>query len=229
MIDRGLFITFEGCEGTGKSTQMRLLAKRLDAAGVPYIVTREPGGTPLGEAIRGLLLEQRGHAVDARAELLLYEASRAQLVAEVIEPGLAARQVVLCDRFADSTVAYQGGGRGLPTPDVEAANEAATGGLAPDLTLLFDVDVTVGLERATRQGADRLESEGVVFHERVRAAFLDIARRNRDRVVVIDGSGTPEAVAARTRHAVASALPALAHALRDTDTPLEPSSEATAE
>jgi dTMP kinase len=154
----------------------------------PRVATREPGGTPLGERVRGVLLEPGEHSVDPWAELLLYEASRAQLLADLVRPTLEAGGVALCDRYTDSTVAYQGYGRGLPLARVELANELATGGLVPDVTVLLDVDPRVGLARATSGGADRLESEDLAFHERVRGGFRDLAAASPERFIVIDAT-----------------------------------------
>lgn len=200
----GTFITFEGVEGSGKSTQLGLLAKRLELADVHVRCLREPGGTAVGEAIRTILLDPQHLGLDARAELLLYEASRAQLVAEVIEPALQAGDVVLCDRFFDSTTAYQGYARGLPLEEVARLNEAATGALIPDLTVVIDVDPALVLERACdASGApDRLELEDVAFHQRVREGFLAIARVEPQRVVVVEGEGPVEVVAERVFDAV---------------------------
>jgi len=212
MSSRGVFITFEGGEGSGKSTQLQVLARRLQAAGLPVRALREPGGTRAGEAIRELLLDPASAGLDARAELLLYEAARAQLVAEVIEPALSAGEVVLCDRFFDSTTAYQGYARGLPVAEVVALHATATDGLVPDRTLVFDLDPGVGIERATRGGTDRLEGEGLHFHERVRQGFLRIAEHEPARVRVIDAAGEIDEVAVRVAAALAD-LPPLAHAL----------------
>ncbi len=206
MSGRGVFITFEGPEGSGKSTQLRLLAQRLEAAGVRVRALREPGGTAAGEAIRAILLDPASEGLDARAELLLYEASRAQLVAEVIEPALEAGEVVLCDRFYDSTTAYQGFARGLPLDEIESLNHTATGGLDPDRTLVFDIDPAHGLTRATHAGADRLEAEDLSFHEAVRNGFLKIAESHRDRVRVIDASGTIDEVSSLVDHSLADVL-----------------------
>lgn len=211
MTGRGLFITFEGGEGSGKSTQIGMLARRLELAGVPVRCIREPGGTRAGEAIREILLDPDHSGLDSRAELLLYEASRAQLVAEVIEPALEIGEVVLCDRFYDSTTAYQGYARELDLDEVRELNTIATGGLVPDRTLLFDVDPLLGIERATQGGADRLEGEGLAFHERVRHGFLEIANAERERFRVIDASGTLDEVARRVDHALADLLGHLAH------------------
>lgn len=212
MSTLGTFITFEGGEGSGKSTQLALLAEKLRAAGVDVVSLREPGGTAVGEAVRAILLDPEHHGLDASAELLLYEAARAQLVAEVIEPALSAGEVVLCDRFFDSTTAYQGYARGLDLAEIARLNAAATGGLTPDRTLVFDVDVATGIARATHGGADRLEREDVAFHERVRAGFLALAAHEPDRVRVVDASGSPDAVADRVADALAD-MSALASAL----------------
>lgn len=198
----GLFITFEGGEGSGKTTQLRMLAHRLEAAGVSVRAVREPGGTAVGESVRHILLDPDHAGLDARAELLLYEAARAQLVAEVIEPALAAGEVVLCDRFFDSTTAYQGYARGLPLDEIATLNHAATGGLMPDRTLVFDIDPELGIERATCEGADRLECEDLTFHRAVREGFSAIAAAQPGRVRVIDASGTVDQVAARVADAL---------------------------
>ena len=212
MSARGILITLEGGEGTGKSTQLSMLADLLHDAGLAVLVLREPGGTVLGEAIREVLLDPKRTGISDRAELLLYEASRAQLVAEVLRPALAAGKIVICDRFYDSTTAYQGHARGLSLDEVEALNRFATAGLTPDLTIVFDIDPATGLGRATANGADRLESEEAAFHDRVRQGFTRIAEDEPERVVIIDASGTPDEVAACVRVAVAS-LPVLAVAL----------------
>lgn len=197
----GVFVTFEGGEGSGKSTQIGLLAARLVTT--TLTVTREPGGTPLGERVREVLLHPGEYAVDAWAELLLYEASRAQLVADEIRPALEAGGVAVCDRFTDSTLAYQGFGRGLPLDRVRAANELATGGLVPDVTVLLDIAPLVGLARATGQGADRLERESLEFHERVREGFLTLASAEPERFVVIDAEPQESQVAEAVAHALA--------------------------
>lgn len=198
----GFFLTFEGGEGCGKSTQLRSLARELEAAGVQVRLVREPGHTRLGEAVRALLLDPESAGLDARAELLLYEAARAQLVAEVIEPALEEGETVICDRFHDSSTAYQGYGRGLSAQEVARLNEFATGGVLPDRTILLDIDPQIGLARATTGGADRLEQEDVAFHQRVRDGFLAIAREEPHRVRVVDGSGTIEQVGEAIRAAL---------------------------
>ncbi len=212
MSERGVFITFEGGEGCGKSTQLRLLAHRLEAAGLNVRALREPGGTAVGEAIRSILLDPENTDLGDNAELLLYEAARAQLVTELIEPALEAGEIVLCDRFYDSTTAYQGYARGIPLPEVAALNRAATGGLTPDRTVLLDIDPALGIQRATAEGADRLEAEDLAFHARVRAGFLDIAADERARIRVVDASGSVDAVAALVAAALAD-VPQLAGAL----------------
>lgn len=191
----GCFITFEGVEGCGKSTQITLLWEYLVESGYDVIVTREPGGTPIAEAIRGVLLNPDHEAMGSTAELLLYAAARAQHVYEKIAPALAAGQVVLCDRFADSTTAYQGGGRGLPGDLLKTLNDIATGGVWPDCTLLIDVPVAVGLERARHRGRkDRIEQESIDFHERVREGFLALAAAEPARITTIPGEAPVEEV-----------------------------------
>ena len=207
MNGRGLFITFEGGEGSGKSTQLDLLARRLSGAGERVRVVREPGGTAVGELVRGVLLDPDHTGLDSIAELLLYEASRSQLVAEVIEPALAGGEIVLCDRFYDSTTAYQGHARDLSLDVVRRLNGIATGGLAPDRTLVFDVDPQVGIARATTHGADRLEAEGLAFHRRVRDGFLAIAAEEPRRVRVVDASGSVEAVSSEVAVALSDLEP----------------------
>lgn len=199
---RGLFITFEGGEGSGKTTQILMLAHRLRAGGLTVRTVREPGGTVVGEAVRTLLLDPEHDGLDERAELLLYEASRAQHVAEVIAPALAAGEVVLCDRYTDSSTAYQGYGRGISLAEVTALNLVATGGLTPARTILLDIEPEIGVERATAVVVDRLECECTAFHERVRTGFLAIAEEEPERVRVVDASGSVEKVAEK----VAAAL-----------------------
>lgn len=203
----GLFVTFEGGEGTGKSTQIARLAERLRARGVEPVITREPGGTPLAEGIRALLLDV-GRAPGPLAEAFLMEAARADLVAQVIRPALDAGRVVLCDRYDDSTLAYQGAGRGLDVAMLREWNRAATGGLVPDLTLLFDLDPATGLERrAGAAGApNRLDREPREFHARVREGFLELARSEPGRFVTLDASLPPEEMEAKLWEAVEARL-----------------------
>ncbi len=184
------FVTLEGGEGSGKSAQTQRLEQRLTARGLDVVATREPGGTPAGEGIRDIVLHPPGGVrLDPLAELLLFEAARAQLVATVIRPALERGAVVLCDRFIDSSLAYQGYGRGVDLNVVERLNAIATGNLRPDLTLLLDVPVEVGLARRRREGGlNSLDGEDIAFHERVRQGYLALARREPGRWRVIDAT-----------------------------------------
>jgi dTMP kinase len=187
----GRFITLEGPEGAGKTVLARRLAEALEQRGHAVRLTREPGGTPLGERVRALLLERLSGdlAIDARADALLFNAARAQLVAEVIRPALEAGEVVLCARFADSTLAYQGYGAGLPIDQLRAIADVATGGLAPDLTVLLDVDPEVGLRRKAPGARNRFEASfDLDFHRRVRAGFLELAGQEPERWRVVDST-----------------------------------------
>ncbi len=193
---RGVFITFEGIEGCGKSTQAHLLRRHLEAEGHDVVLTREPGGTPISEAIREMLLDPANAAMSPLAELLLYEAARAQHVHELIRPAIEAGSIVVCDRFYDSTTAYQGAGRGLPEIDFERLHDMATGGLSPDLTLFLDLPVEEGLKRAANAAApDRIERESIEFHERVRKGFLELAAQHPGRIRTLDAGRTPEDIA----------------------------------
>jgi dTMP kinase len=186
------FITFEGIEGCGKSTQMALLAERL---GPRAVVTREPGGTAIGRAVRHVLLDPMSHGMAPVTELLLYFADRAQNVAEVIQPALAEGRVVLCDRYVESSLAYQGYGRGLPAEAIRQLAALATAGLRPDVIVLLDVPVEVGLARVGRRGGrDRLESEEIEFHERVLAGYEALRGEEPDRWMRFDGCAPPDAV-----------------------------------
>ncbi|WP_232050844.1 dTMP kinase [Arabiibacter massiliensis] len=183
----GIFITFEGGEGAGKTTHIRFLSEALRAHGREVVSLREPGGTEIGEQLRAVVLDPRNTAMSDEAELLIYEAARAQIVSEVVSPALERGAVVLCDRFTDSTVAYQGCGRGLSRAFIDRANEFACQGVRPDRTILLMTggDASTGLARATHRGADRLEREGEEFHARVNDAFLSIARDEPSRVRVV--------------------------------------------
>ena len=198
----GIFITLEGIDGCGKSTQARRVVAALEAAGYEVVALREPGGTAISEKIRAVLLDPANTQMAPECELLLYEASRAQLVRQVIDPALARGAVVVCDRFYDSTYGYQHGGRGLSEELVDACNRLGSCGLAPTRTLVFDLSPQVALARATQGGADRMEAEGVAFMERIRAAYLRLVAREPERVVVVDASGTPDEVFERTIEAL---------------------------
>lgn len=197
---KGRFITFEGGEGSGKSTQVRRLKEVLEAEGHEVLLTREPGGTRLSELIRGLLKDEREDPPCDRAELLLFLAARAQLVRNVIRPALDAGTWVVSDRFSDSTFAYQGYGRGLPLDVLRLANDFACEGLRPDLTVLLDVDTETSRARlrkreaATNTTADRIEQAGGAFHARLRQGFLEMAAQEPNRIVTIEASGTPDEV-----------------------------------
>jgi len=183
----GRFITVEGTEGAGKTSNIAFLQARLEAAGKTVVLTREPGGTPLGEAIRDLLLTRRGDGMAVDTELLLMFAARAEHIAQLIRPALARGEWVLCDRFTDATYAYQGGGRGIDIDRIAALEHWVQGNLRPDLTIVLDVPVEVGLARAGRRSApDRFEREQLAFHEAVRAAYRTIAAREPARVQVVD-------------------------------------------
>jgi dTMP kinase len=208
MTARGRFITFEGPEGSGKSTQLRMLAERLRKAGQDVLETQEPGGTPIGIQIRHVLLDAKNHELCPTAELLLMFASRAQNVDELILPALSAGRTVLSDRFTDSTLVYQGVGRGLGADVVYELDRIACRGLIPDLTLLIDIDAETGLARARRRSArtedseTRMEEQDVGFHRRVRDAYRQLAADESGRVKLIDGSQTRGAVAEQVWQAV---------------------------
>lgn len=199
-----MFITLEGPDGSGKTTQARLLADWLRKRGYDVLLTREPGGSAIGEQIRAVLHDPRNTAMDARAEILLYSASRAQHVAQVIRPALAAGRIVVCDRYADSTLAYQGYGRGLDLGMLRTITAFATGGLAPDLTLCLDIAPQAGLaRRRSGQGEwNRLDAETLDFHRRVRAGYLELAGQEPARWVVIDADRPPEEVQGQIRGVV---------------------------
>jgi dTMP kinase len=196
----GILVTFEGCEGSGKTTQARLLHDHLASAGVSAVLSREPGGTPVGERIRRILLHRETEGIDPLAELLLYEAARREHVVQVVIPALESGAVVILDRFTDATLAYQGWGRGLGRPDIRRLNRMACGPVDPDVTFLVDVDpVEVGLSRslarlkAAGEGTSegRFEAEDLAFHRRVRRGYRDVARREPGRIIVMDGTRPP--------------------------------------
>lgn len=203
-----MFITFEGPDGSGKTTQIRLLAEWLREQGREVVLTREPGGTEIGDQIRAVLHETSNTAMGARAEILLYSADRAQHVAQLIQPALAAGRVVISDRYADSTLAYQGYGRGLDLGVLRTIITFATGGLAPDLTVYLDVTPEEGLQRR-RLGGDewnRLDAEALEFHQRVRDGYLKLVEQEPERWVVIDGARSVEEVEAEILTAVQEKL-----------------------
>jgi dTMP kinase len=211
----GTFITFEGIDGSGKSTQLRLLNNFLRANGWNPLVTREPGGTPVGLRLRAALLDAT-EEVDPLTELLVFAADRAQHVRRVIRPALEAGRVVISDRYADATVAYQGAGRGFPPQLITEIVQLATEGLKPDLTVLFDVGIEESTSRTTRRssgksssnktGRDRLDIENAEFHGRVREAYLQIASAEPERVIVVDASGPVEQTQERVKEVVVSFL-----------------------
>lgn len=200
------FITFEGIDGSGKSTQLRLLASDLRLRGLEVVATREPGGTALGDRLRAALLDTQ-EQVDPLAELLVFAADRAQHVRTLLRPALESGHIVLSDRYADATVAYQGAGRGFAPEIIRDVVALATGGLKPDLTLIFDVSVVAGLDRARQRAkkgrkTDRLDTEDAAFHTRVRNAYLELAAAEPARVRLIDASGSVEETHARMMEVV---------------------------
>lgn len=191
----GRFVTLEGPEGAGKTVIARRLVAELEERGTSVLLTREPGGTRLGERLREVLLANDGSPISPRADALLFNAARAQLVGEVIGPALDAGQLVLCARFADSTLAYQGFGAGVPLADLRALADIATGGLVPDLTILLDVPPELGLRRKAEADRTRFEATfDLEFHRRVRAGFLALAAAEPERIVVVDSSRPLDAV-----------------------------------
>lgn len=193
---KGFFITFEGGEGAGKTTLIEKLYAHLKGKGYPVLQTRAPGGTEMGKQIRSLLLNSHGMFLSKRCELLLFLADRAQHVDEVILPALKNHQIVLCDRFNDSTLAYQGGARGFDEALIRSLCTFCCDGVQPDLTLYLDLDPEIGFERTrlTRLGKDRIESEELLFHQKIRQKFLEIAQEEPKRLRVIDASQSPEDV-----------------------------------
>ncbi len=206
-MHQGIFVSIEGCEGAGKSTQVRLLAEALTRAGHAVTLVREPGSTAIGEQVRRILLDPASAGMDPRCELLLYLASRAQLVSQVIRPALAKGEVVISDRFHHSTLAYQGEARGLGVERLREINLFATDRLLPDLTFLLDLPVELGMRRKQDPaGFDRIESEGGLFHQRVREAFLRLAREEAGRVVLLDGTLAVEELSRAIRERVETLL-----------------------
>ena len=220
---RGVFVTFEGGDGVGKSTHIRYVANELRLAGREVVCLREPGGTGIGESLRAMVLDPDNGEISSEAELLMYEAARAQLVREVIRPALERGAVVLCDRFSDSTIAYQAYGRGLPLDFVRRANAFATDGIVPDRTILLVLGNTrKSLARATGAGAgDRMEQAGEVFHSRVNRAFLKLAKRDPKRIRIVRSSSSRKATAAAVAAELADILPELS-ARAEGATPSQP-------
>ncbi|MGC9364510.1 MAG: dTMP kinase [Fidelibacterota bacterium] len=193
-MNKGLFITFEGIDGSGKTTQINALIDRLQAAGLSYLLLREPGGTEIGEKIRDILLDKNHHHMCAITELLLYSASRYQLTESRIIPALADGHIVICDRFYDSTTAYQGYGRGIDLDFIRRLNRVATKSLVPDLTFILDISLDERHRRLGQKSLDRLEQEAVDFHKRVRSGFIKMAEAEPERFVLLDGHQKPRAL-----------------------------------
>lgn len=189
-----MFITFEGPDGSGKSTQVKQLAEYLESRGCTVLFTREPGGTTIGEQIRQLVLSQKSQGITHQTEALLFSAARAQIVVEIIKPALAAGKIVLCDRYADSTMAYQGYGLGLDLVALRSITRFATGGLIPDLTFYIDVPVSVGIARKQHDQVNRLDAKEIAYHEKVRVGFLELAKAEPARWVVVDGTRSVDQV-----------------------------------
>ena len=197
-LHRGVLITFEGCDGGGKTTQLRLLAERLRQTKRAFLALREPGGTDVGEIVRSILLQKKHSSLCAEAELLLFEAARAQLVHEIIHPALNEGKVVLCDRFMDSTTAYQGSGRHLSLKAIDVLNAFATGDVCPNMTFLLDVPPKVSRQRVlqrTFNDLDRMEGEELNFYERVREGYLRLAEAHPERIIVVDACCDKEVIA----------------------------------
>lgn len=210
----GYFITFEGVEGCGKTTQIKLLSDLLVNSGINTVLTREPGGCPIADKIRTILLDAENKALAPLTELLLYAASRAQHVTEIISPALKNNNIVLCDRFCDATVAYQSFGRGIDRSIINGLNIQACQGVSPDLTILVDCDPSVGLERARKRieassgpREERFELEALAFHQKVRAGYLQLAADEPNRFLIINGSSTIEEIAASITTQVLERIP----------------------
>lgn len=210
----GYFITFEGVEGCGKTTQIKLLSELLAARGMHAVLTREPGGCPIADKIRSILLDAENRALSPLAELMLYAAARAQHVTEVIYPALQAGKIVLCDRFSDATLAYQSFGRGIDRGVIDTLNLHACQGVSPDLTILFDCDPRIGLERARQRieatsgpREERFELEELAFHQRVRDGYQQLAADQPARFLIIDGSDTIEEIFATISSQVLARIP----------------------
>ncbi len=204
MADRGFFITFEGTDGAGKTTQIQHLSAELRQAGYDICLTREPGGTPISEQIRDILLNPDHSEMAVTTELLLYTASRAQHVSEVIKPALEAGKIVISSRFADAMVVYQGYGRGLDLERINRLNRIATDGVTPDVTVVLDLPVEIGLQRVRKRrgGLDRLEREKIEFHQRLRDGYRALAEQEPQRIKIIDAQASPKQVYTQIQGAV---------------------------
>jgi len=196
---RGKFITFEGSEGSGKSTQIELVQTYLESQEKNILFLRDPGGVPISERVRDLLLDIKSKDMGDECETLLYMAARAQLVKEIVMPELEAGKIILCDRFLDSTIAYQGYGNGVNVEMIQTIGAFATRGIQPDLTFLFDLDTTEGLARINRE-KDRIEQRNLDYHDRVRRGYLELARQEPGRIKVIDAAQTKEAIQKAVRN-----------------------------
>lgn len=194
-MDKGLFITFEGADGCGKTTQLQLLKTYLENKGYEIVVTREPGGKGLGEKFREILLNYDG-VVSDRCESFLFLADRAQNIDTIVKPAVSSGKIVLCDRHIDSSVAYQGYGRGLNIEEIKKLNSIATGGMLPDLTLVFDIDIETSMQRVGKE-KDRMESSGNEFFNRVRNGYLELAKQEPERIKVVDSRGSIEEIHAK--------------------------------
>lgn len=199
-LKKGLFITFEGIEGCGKSTHSRLLFEYLKSKGYHCVHTREPGGTKLGEMVRRILLNSDGVEISDLTELFLFEACRSQIVAEVIMPELKKKKIVICDRFSDATICYQGYGGKIKLKTIETLDRVASGSLKPDMTILLDIDTIEGLRRARKKGVDRMESKRLAYHRRVRAGYLKLAKSYPERIKIIKVDDEIKNVQSRIRN-----------------------------
>lgn len=201
-LKKGIFITFEGPEGSGKSTHSRLAADLLKKEGYDVVYTRDPGGTRLGDKIRNVLLNSKKVDIPPFVEMLLFEASRAQLVKETVKPALLKKKIVISDRFNDATIVYQGYAGRVPLKEIYKVEAVSIKDLKPDLTVVLDIEAKSGLEKIERQKRDRMESKKISFHEKVREGYLDLARRDRKRVKVIRTEDTVEATFKKVKHEV---------------------------
>lgn len=205
-LKKGLFITFEGIEGCGKSTHSRLLLRYLKKKGYPCMLTREPGGTRLGEEIRKVLLESNGFHISDLTELFLFEACRSQIVKDVIKPALKKKYIIICDRFSDATFSYQGYGGKVSLDIIKALDRIATCSLKPGLTILLDIETREGLKRAKKKGTDRIEAKKIAYHNRVRAGYLKLANKYPGRIKVVKVEGEIPEVQSRIRAEVDNVL-----------------------